>query len=552
MAPISRRTFFQSSAAAGAIVPVSLLATGCMDGSQAADDIDLDPREADKRHTAMSQNPYEFGAVGDGANDDTMALRKAYEAAVTQGGGTVELTGGRFFIPGGLELEQPGVSLVGGGGAVVGGGEVRIGPSSYAEGGNGVDFSGDRVSGVIFDGDDDYGSARCLVLRNARGLDVSRNLFRSAGKGLAVEGADGNDKFHTTAMLRVSSNRFAKLAFGIYGDTEEWDCLSDWQITDNYFNYCSDTSVWIACRDGDKLGGVDGLNFAGNTVFSQNYNSSTEPQFARKQYNLRLGQTNWLRIINNNFFEAGLSAVYLDTPQNFTFVGNHVAWPGQRELSDALEIHNGSPRGTVEGNTFALWTRAAIGFYDIADLSHVEVGQNAWHWSATPDSWKGSDALPGYRVFVSNSSGGLPIVRDFHETGTFDEIKGRSRLQSRDMKSPKGGVTGSSRRGLQVIEPVTVFNISDVGDGSHFGGLITMTATNSSDESMVATYLLFVSSQGSVCTLIEAGGSTQGEDANYPSFTWALSGNELQAIPVGLTSSSYNFDAVGVGAVLLS
>jgi hypothetical protein len=542
MAPLSRRIFLHSSAAAN----ITMLVAGCSDDSYHQED------ERSKSTLGLVKNPYEFGAIGDGKNDDTSALQSAYEAALARGGGAVELTRGRFHIPGNVAMEHPGVSLVSSGGAVLGGGELLLGPRSYDADTGGVDFSGDCISGVTFDHQDDYGTARCLVLRNVRGLDIRENTFTSAGKGIAIEEADGNDKFHTTSMLRVSGNRFSKLVYGVYGDTTEWDRLSDWHITDNYFNFCSDTSVWIASTDSAHLGGVDGLDVAGNTMFSQNYNSSEEPLFDGKRYNVRLGQTNWLRIANNNFFEAGLSAVYLDTPGNFTFVGNHIAWPGQRELGDCLEIHNGHPRGVIEGNTFAMWTRAAIGLYDVTFLWEIEVGQNAWHWTESPASWKGTGPLPAYRVYASDGGSGYPIIRDFHVSGAYDDMKGKSRLQSRDVKTPKGGVTGASHRALPVTATITVFSLSDIAGTDSYGGLISLTATNSSDDSLVATYLLFVSSQGSVCNVIQSGGYIEGDTAEQPSFTWTLSGGELLATPVGSTNGTFNFDAVGIGAASLA
>jgi len=544
MPPIGRRAFVNSVAALGIASEVAVLASGCAGADGEA------VRDPSGNLRGVTKNPYEFGAIGDGVHDDTDAFRAAYDSILAQGGGSLGLTRGQFFIPGHIDMPEPGVSIVGCGGAVIGGGELRIGPSTYAQEANGVSYAGDRVSGVIFDRNDDFGSSRCLVLRNVRGLDVSENYFRSGGKGIAVEMADGNDKFHTTAMLRVSNNRFAQLVYGIYADTFEWDRLSDWQVTDNFFNYCSDTSVWIAGTDGVNSGGIDGLNLSGNTLFSINHNESDKPLFSQKRYNIRLGKTNWLRIINNNFFEAGLSAIYLETPANLTFAGNHVAWPGQRELSDALEIHGGAPTAVIEANTFAHWTRAAIGFYDMSNLSKIEVGQNAWKWSADPNSWKGSGTLPGYRVFASDGGEGYPIIRDFATTGAHDQVK-RGAQQSRDVKSPKGGTSGAFRAKERVDAPKAIFNLSNMLTESSFGGIISITATNAADGALVATYALFVSSEGAVCSVLGSGGFTDGADARYPSFTWAISGTELQASPVGVASDTYDFDAVSVGAVSL-
>lgn len=497
-----------------------------------------------------SKNPRDFGALGDGMHDDTAAFRQAYEALIAGGGGVLELPQGNFYIPGGLEIAEPGISVVGFQGARVGGGELTIGPREYEKGSGGVDFTGTQISGIVFDGGVEFGAQRCLVLRNVRGLDIQGNVFTSAEKGIAVEGKDGNEKFHTSAMLSISRNRFTKLVFGIYADTKDWDVLSDWSISDNYFNYCSDTSVWIASASDAGPGGVDGLNFAGNTIFSLSHNAREADLFKQKRYNLRLGQTNWLRIINNNFFEAGLAAVLLDNPINFTFVGNHVAWPGQRALSDAVEIRNGKPAGVIEGNTFADWTHAAVGLYDLDKFDGIEVGQNSWTWRDQPTSWTGNEALPGYRVFASEGSGtGRPVVRDFHPSGSYDSIRGGVGIQSRDIKTPTGGVSGVLRRGVEVSQPTTVFVLGDIADSPNFGGVVCITATDAQESGSIATYLLFLSAKGEFCKVIESAGDIQGGQANHPSFSWDLAGPELRATPIGSTGGSFNFDAVAFGAV---
>lgn len=203
------------------------------------------------------------------------------------------------------------------------------------------------------------------------------------------------------------------------------------------------------------------------------------------------------------------------------------------------------------GNTFAHWTRAAIGFYDLSDLAQIEVGENAWKWVESPNSWKGEGELPGYRIYTSGDGSGFPVIRDFNITGAYDHHDGRSRRQSRDVKTPKGGVTGAHRPRLQVATATTVFTVSDICDEASFGGIISMTATNSSDHSLIATYLLFVSSGGSVCRVVESGGYIDGDETQHPSFSWALSGGDLQATPIGSAGGTYDFDAVSLGAVSL-
>ena len=546
MAQLNRRRLLGAVAA----TPAAAIAVGCTDD---ADGLHRRPKTYDLvSNSDLRKSPYEFGAVGNGTNDDTDALRATYDAVVAGGGGTIDVSNGSFYIPGNFEMNEPGINLVGDGGTVIGGGEVVVGPVEYDRRSSGVDYSGTRVSGLIFDRGDDYGAARCLVLRNVRGLDICHNVFRGAGKGVAVESADGNIKVHTTAMLNVSNNRFGKLQFGIFGDTEDWDTLSDWTVNDNYFNFCSDTAIWIASTHRDRQGGIDGLGLSGNTVFSMNHNTRDEPLFAMKRYNVKLGQTNWLRIVNNSFFESGLSAVYLDSPKHFTIVGNHVAWPGQRELGDAVEIHGGNPTGAIEGNTFALWTRAAVGLYDVADASRILIGQNAMNWDRSPNSWTRDQALPGYRIYVSAGTSGYPAIRDFQNTGAFDVLGGSNRQQSRDMKTPNGGITGAVSRSLAVTGPTAVFQLSDITGLPHYGGMLSVTVTSSSDDSQAATYLLFVSAPGSVCNVIASGGYVEGLDSSHPSFSWMLSDDSLQVVPIGAAAGTYDFAAVSIGAVALS
>lgn len=100
-------------------------------------------------------NVLDFGAQGDGTNDDTAPVQKAVDACIANGGGQVFLPGGKTFLTGAITL------------------------------GSNVDFH--LARGAVLKGSprwQDYGTAGALIFaRDATGISIS-------GDGVI----DGNDK----------------------------------------------------------------------------------------------------------------------------------------------------------------------------------------------------------------------------------------------------------------------------------------------------------------------------------------------------------------------
>lgn len=100
-------------------------------------------------------------------------------------------------------------------------------------------------------------------------------------------------------------------------------------------------------------------------------------------------------------------------------------------------------------------------------------------------------------------------------------------------------------RNLSVTGATTVVELSNPqGHQVDFAGEVTVVATNASPElptaKNLAVYKLLVV-KGSVVSVIGSAGLTLGGSAGQPSFTWSLSGNNLQATPIGSTSGAFFF-----------
>lgn len=504
-------------------------------------------------------DPRDFGAIGNGTSNDSAAIQSAITYLESQGGGTLVIPrNARFYIPDGIFICRNApvpVSLLGTGGVLYGG-TVTVGPATPARGG--LSVSGMSIDGISFEGITAYGGGALLLIGGVRGLDIVNCYFKNASVGIDTY---GDTEFHSLAMLRIASNRFGGLLFAVRHLASTWDYASDWDIVDNFVNLAADTSFWITNQAGTG-GGVDGLNFQGNVMFHLSASSIASPLWQSKRHNLRVGKSDWLRIINNNFFEAGLEAVYLHEARRFVYTGNHIAWAGQRERSSQLKIV-ASPiaRGVISNNVFDLFTHSAIGF-STTNLAEVTIGENQYRWEADNPRWLGNTPNATleplttsncFRIYADTACYNYPYIRSGHyANGLSDSIRDTN-MQGRDPRSELSGIGAAKIITNIPATDTVVFSLSDIVNVSiRGGGLITVNVrrTGASND-YTANYLLFVSIQGSVCTVVASGGRTGGADANEPSFTWSIVGSNLCASRVGATSSSstFAFEALSFGAL---
>ena len=135
------------------------------------------------RRTAFDQSSYEywtrrygvinvqdFGAVGDGIQDDTAAIQAAIDAVQSQGGGTVYLPQGDYLISSELTANHDGINIVGDGIGVIGGTNILM--------------SSDTQNGIVLG---NYTGNRIAHLT----IKVANGVSSTAGAALSIQGQWG-------------------------------------------------------------------------------------------------------------------------------------------------------------------------------------------------------------------------------------------------------------------------------------------------------------------------------------------------------------------------
>jgi len=110
--------------------------------------------------------------------------------------------------------------------------------------------------------------------------------------------------------------------------------------------------------------GVDGAVIANNIFFMTSYHLLSQI----KNQNVRIVAGNWISVVNNQMFEAGLEGILLELNRNFTISDNRFAWSGQRDvnLGYGIRVTGGGytqadySTGVISDNLFDGVTRTNI------------------------------------------------------------------------------------------------------------------------------------------------------------------------------------------------
>jgi hypothetical protein len=501
-----------------------------------------------RNHTKGFYNPLDYLAVGDGVTNDTTAVQNCINAMPADS--VLWLPGDRIFnIPGGVTITQQNIQVTGGG--ALKNGPLILNKATLPAGEMLCDINHVKFIGT------DY-TTNGIELITARRVTITNCIFESVNVGVFRRG-DAGQVFHNVAMVRITNNDFLNVNWALKvehnADANSWQYTSDCAFDNNTIN--------IARVCGIEMTGIDGAHITGNVMFTVGYTSSDAALKAAKTNNIKIGQSDWIIISNNNLFEAGLESILLDKAKHFSITNNHCAWPGQRQPCDAIKLTGQSePNGVISGNTLSRFTRHAISVetnLDSATVTGINVFGNTFEWMLNPPSYYGVvdlTTIPHYTVYQPDNSPTSVLNTENSSIGGLSPLI-RSRLAEGVLVGPRSSIAATAPITVNVVAPTAIARMTASLQSTlsaSYAGLLQIEARVSpgTNNSNLASYILHVTkvpSQSGVVSVISAQGLTTGGSANHPSFTFTLVGDYLTATPVGSTNGTFVFTITSLGGI---
>lgn len=508
-----------------------------------------------------AQIPEKYGAIGNGVADDTAALQACHDALDATVGGVIHLNAGKRYNFTELEVTSKNVTIEGPGflhnGTVIIGAQSGYAPVRM--------FTKIRCN---FSRDTRSTTVDAVTAANAYNIDLENNFiygYRSLFHVPPI--AMGGSNIQHVARVKISGTRGEN--YFPAAPTAGIDHIAYLEApTSGGRHAVGDLIVTNAQVVVDishiHARGLDGLTLSDNvffhTIFSQESTTKTHCIDIEEGAFVVLSGS-------NQFFEAGLSAIKLKNVDHIN-IGNgaSIAWAGQREISDAIEIIVDSGKrtyGLIAGVNIESFSGNAVGIYGDGEAGGIVIGTNT---SLTLDTYDdaqyyGTDPLPAtqYRYWAQDTLASLPVVRDpgsnLWGIANSDKI-GTTTTETVTRLGLRSSLMARGKVVLVNAANTIVGTVLGASGGAPAGGLLVVTAVDSSGTGThVANYVLAVSCSATAKTLtvISADGETTGATADDPAFTWDINASgQLLASPVGSTSDTFAFYVTALGNVRFS
>lgn len=286
----------------------------------------------DKNADAISVK--DFGAVCDGVADDTVALQAAIDALAENG---------CLIVPNGAKVKFTAVTIGTPGIMLTGGGELKgkliVRPATAEH------YIGLRIDGIQF-----TTTGTAIELKRGDAIRIANCTFTNSAKAIHIfpNVQDYDVVNHCVSSVIITNNHFRMVDYALYIETDPavialpnfdiWKIAGDVTFSLNHVKVAKISHIYA-----DH---IDGMVVSGNTLFHYGFGSGV----MTKQHNIRVnGWGSLLVIADNQFFESGLEAIYINNTSSISIVGNHIIQPGQANLSSAIKLTYSGAGESVPG-----------------------------------------------------------------------------------------------------------------------------------------------------------------------------------------------------------
>jgi hypothetical protein len=495
--------------------------------------------KAPVRKDDLVYNVMDYGAVGNGTTDDSAAIQALFDSVPEH---SIIMFPKKHLVSA-VTLNKRYITLRGPG-SIYGGklvvGDLTTRQDLYI-----------TLDGLTIEGANRTTGTCGIELLKARRVKISKCIFLNNDKAIYVRPL-ANAIEHDTGMIAITDNEFAGCNYALYVDRDNavtWMHFSDSIFSNNTVNLAYVAHIWIKS--------ADGMRITNNTFFFLSYNSTDTAGLQAKKQNIYMGQCNFVVIAHNNLFEAGEEAILLDQASRFTISDNNIAWPGQKQPSDAIKLTgNNTLNGVITGNMISKMTKDGISVY-ANSTGTVSIKDNAIEYDAATGTYYGSTALASfthYGIYQDAVSVNVNMFEMGNDMTGGLYVNRKGSLISAVKLSNNANVSASkSAVTFAALTAAPVFTLTSHGYGqlTFSGEIVVEVKASDGENGNIAVYKFLVSKGplGYYITKIAEQGLLTGGAANWPSFTFTIddTNGKLVATPVGSTAGTFYFYTTSMG-----